>query len=77
MVLVPCIGQISGQLSTRLKEHKCAVRTADFNASVLVEHAWNEHHPIDWDKAPVLTSESNFNRRLTLESWYIHKSSDT
>ena len=80
---VPCkscfavyVGQTSRQLSTRLKEHKRAVRTADFNASVLGQHAWNQHHLIDWDEATVLTSESNFHRR-TLESWYIHKSSDT
>ena len=78
---VPCkscsavyVGQTSRQLSTRLKEHKRAVRSADFNASVLAEHAWNQHHLIDWDEATVLTSESNFHRRLTLESWYIHKS---
>ena len=72
------VGQTSRQLSTRLiKEHKHAVRSADFNASVLAEHAWYQHHPIDWDEATVLTSESNFHRRLTLESWYIHKSHQT
>ena len=77
---VPCkscsavyVGQTSRQLSTRLKEHKRAVRTADFKASLLAEHAWNQRHPIDWDEATGLTSESNFHRRLTLESWYIHK----
>ena len=81
---VPCkscsavyVGQTSRQLSTRLKEHKRAVRSPDFNASVLAEHAWNQHHPIDWDEATVLTSESNFQRRLTLELWYIHKSHQT
>ena len=81
---VPCkscsamyVGQTSRQLSKRLKEHKHAVRSADFNASILAEHAWNQHHPIDWDEATVLTSETNFHRRLTLESWYIHKSHQT
>ena len=81
---VPCksyfavyVGQTSQQLSTRLKEHKHAVKIADFNASVLAEHAWNQHHLIDWDEATILTSESNFNRRLTLESWYVHKSHQT
>ena len=64
-------------LYTRLQEHKHAVRTADFNASVLAEHAWNQHHPINWDKATVLTSESNLHRRLTLESRYIRKSHQT
>ena len=68
------VGQTSRQLSIRLKEHKRAVRTADFNVSVLAEHAWNQHHLIDWDEATVLTSVSNFHHRLTLESWYIHKS---
>ena len=71
------MGQTSRQLSTRLKEHKRAVRSADFYASVLAEHAWNQRHPIDWDEATVLTSESNFHRRLTLELWYIHKSHQT
>ena len=71
------VGQTSRQLSTRLQEHKRAVRTANFNASVLAEHAWNQYHPIDWDKATVLTSESNLHRRLTLESWYIRKSHQT
>ena len=81
---VPCkscsamyVGQTSRQLSTRLKEHKRAVRSTDFNASVLAEHAWNQHHLIDWEEATVLTSETNFHRRLTLESWYIHKSHQT
>ena len=64
-------------LYTRLQEHKHAVRTADFHASVLAEHAWNQHHPINWDKATVLTSESNLHRRLTLESRYIRKSHQT
>ena len=73
--LVPCkscfavyVGQTSRQLYTGLKEHKRAVRNADFNPSVLAEHAWNQHHRIDWNEAKVLTSESNFHRRLTLES---------
>ena len=76
-VALQCVGQTSRQLSTRLKEHKRAVRTADFNASVLGQHAWNQHHLIDWDEATVLMSESNFHRRLTLESWYIHNSHQT
>ena len=64
------VGQTSRQLSTRFQEHKHAFRTADFNASVLVEHALNQHHPIDWDKATVLTSESNLHRRLKPGSQY-------
>ena len=71
------VGQTSRQLSTRLQENKHAVRTADFNASVLAKHASNQHHLIDWDKATVLTSESNLHRRLTLEPLYIRKSHQT
>ena len=62
------VGQTGQQLSTRLQEHKHAVKTADFNASVLAEHAWNKHHQIDWNRVSILTSESNQYCRLTLES---------
>ena len=71
------VRQTGRQLSKRLQEHKRVVKMADFNASVLAEHAWDKHHQIDWDKAAIFTSESNLNRRLTLESWYIHKGKHT
>ena len=57
-------GQTSRQLSTRLQGRKCAVETADFNAPVVAEHAWDEHHQIDWDKATIVTFESNLNRGI-------------
>ena len=65
------VGQTTRQLSIMLQEHKHAVGTADINVSVLAEHAWNHHHPIELDKATVLTSKFNLHRRLTLESWCV------
>ena len=67
---IPCakcpkvyIGQTRQRLSQRLTEHKRAVKSADFNSSVLAEHKWSAGHPVDWEKAWVV---SNWYTRLSL-----------
>ena len=56
----------------RLKEHQRVVRNGDVNASAIAEHAWNEHHRMDWSAAEVVDTEQYLYPRLLLESWHIH-----
>ena len=65
------IGQSGRSLSHRVQEHRRAVINADFNASALAEHAWNNGHRIDWDNASILAQNIYIYPRLYLESWFI------
>ena len=75
---VPCascpasyIGQTGRRLGKRMKEHRKAVESGDCANSALAEHAWNHHHPVDWDKVKVLEQQTHLYHRLTLESIHI------
>ena len=65
------IGQSGRSLLHCVKEHRRAFTNADFNASVLAEHAWNNGHVIDWDSASILAQNIYTYPWLYLESWYI------
>ena len=58
---IPCadcnkcyIGQSGRSLSCRMKEHRRAVVSGDMNASAIAEHAWTNHHGVNWEEAKVL-----------------------
>ena len=79
---IPCatcpavyIGQTGRLLSTRLDEHKAAVKHANCDTSAVAEHVWNCQHQIDFQWASVLACESNLHQRVTRESWFIRTSS--
>ena len=38
----------------RLKEHQDACRTQSLQKSVVAEHAWGSHHPINWKDTSVI-----------------------
>ena len=61
----------------RLNEHKRAVKSADFNSSALVEHAWTSNHPVDWDHTCVLAHCSDYVARLTQEAILIRSTEHT
>ena len=51
-----------------------AVQNGNVNASALAEHAWKEHHNIDWQSAKVLEANKVYwHIRCLLESWHINK----
>ena len=43
------IGETGRTLEIRMKEHKGACVRADFEKSVVAEHAWLSGHYIEWD----------------------------
>ena len=45
------LGKPSG---TRIKEHKEACQSCSLDKSAIAEHAWTEHHPIQWDNIKIL-----------------------
>jgi len=46
---------------------------ADFNSSVLAEHAWNASHLVDWSEVTILDQHENLRIRLSLEAHHIRK----
>ena len=56
-------------LSTRLNEHKRAMRNGDVNNHI-AEHHLQMKHQIDWDSAICITYSTDYYQRLTLESWF-------
>ena len=79
---IPCttcsatyIGQTGRLLSTRLDEHKAAVRLAKCDTSAVAEHIWKHQHRMDFQSTSVLVQERNLHQRCSLESWHIRKSS--
>ena len=57
---IPCsCGQVyfretKRRLETRLKEHQDACERGMMEKSAVAEHAWENHHPIDWEETTVL-----------------------
>ena len=75
---VPCagcpatyVGQTNRRLNQRLSEHRRAVESGEAATSALAEHAWEAHHPVDWDKVRVLDHQPHHHQRLILESIHI------
>ena len=79
---IPCmtcsrvyIGQTGRLLGTRIKEHKAAVKHAKTEESAVAEHVWVDKHQMDFQSVSILAREPILRKRLTLESWFIRKSS--
>ena len=75
---IPCadcnkcyIGQSGRSLSCRMKEHRRAVVSGDTNASAIAEHAWTNHHGVNWEEAKVLDVCDRWHERCLLESWHM------
>ena len=65
----------SGNYETsRMKEHKDACVRCEIDKSALAEHAWNEGHPVAWDKATILDKDSMRMRLVIKEA--LHNSSN-
>ena len=79
---IPCttcskvyIGQTGRLLQTRIEEHKTAVKYAKCDVSAVAEHVWERNHHVDFQSVSILARDCNLNQRLSLESWFIRKSS--
>ncbi len=52
---IPCscgevyIGETTRRLEQRVKEHQDACKRGNEKVSAIVEHAWQQHHPIKWE----------------------------
>ena len=55
-------------LKTRVSEHHRAMEKRDFSASVLVQHAWEHDHHIDWTSMCILGVESHYRSRISREA---------
>ena len=51
----------------RIKEHKSACLRADFEKSLVAEHAWLSGHYIEWNDVEVLDQENDLCRRKVKE----------
>ena len=69
---IPCscgkfyIGETIRRLETRMKEHKDACEKGLTERSAVAEHAWNEHHPIEW-KAAAIVDKAKGRKELALK----------
>ena len=75
---IPCsncekvyIGQTGRTLDHRLKEHRRALISGNVQQSAVAEHATNEMHDIDWEKAEVVDCHPHYHQRFALEAWHI------
>ena len=64
------IGGTSGNLSTRLKEHKRGTNKGDLNNNIAKYHL-KTNHTIDCDSATCLNYSTDYYQRIALESWFI------
>ena len=63
------IGETGRNLNTRLTEHKRATKNGDISNHIAEHHRLTKHK-IDWDTAECVTYSTNYQQRLTLESWH-------
>ena len=63
------IGETGRNLNTRLTEHKRATKNGDISNHIAEHHRLTKHK-IDWDSAECVTYSTNYQQRLTLESWH-------
>ena len=74
---IPCscgkayIGETKRRLETRLREHQDACRTQSLQKSVVVEHVWGSHHPINWKDISVIDQAKRPEELLLKESIHI------
>ena len=60
-------------LSLRRKEHKTNYKKAEPEKSAVAKHSWANDHPIKWNEASILATESHKFSRKMRESIEIEK----
>jgi len=46
-------GKTKQRLETRLREHRDACKRGNMEKSAVADHAWENHHPINWKETSV------------------------
>ena len=75
---IPCqcgkeyIGETGRPLTTRVKEHRAALKKGETTTSKLVEHAWNTEHDFMWDQAKPIGRETRWKARKCHEALEIY-----
>ena len=69
----PYIGQSGNCVNTRVEQHRAAFRLINPSRSAVAQHALEEGHRIDWSNVEILAKETNYTKRLFLESWFSKK----
>ena len=67
------VGETGTTLRCRVKEHKRCIANKDTSNRIAVHHM-TTNHQMDWERATCLALETNFSKRMFLESW--HSNSD-
>ena len=74
---VPCscgkayVGETVRRLQTRMKEHWDACQKGALEKSALAEHAWESHHPINWEGITVVDQARTPKELLLKEAIHI------
>ena len=72
------IGQTKNSLKTRVGQHRAALRLCQPAKSAVAEHIIiMSGHQINWQGASIIARESNWRKRLFLESWMTEKHGKT
>ena len=67
------VGETGRALKTHVSEHHRAVEKMNFSGSALAQHAWENHHHIDWTSTCILGTESHYRSRLSREAICIRR----
>ena len=74
---IPCscgkvyIGETIRRLETRTKEHQDACRKGMTEKSAIAEHAWENHHPINWEETSVVDRARRHGELMLKEALHI------
>ena len=79
---IPCrncektyIGHSGNSLGSRISQHKASIRLLQPEKSALAEHSIQLNHSMNFDATKILAVESNYSKRILLESYFISKNS--
>ncbi len=75
-VLVCAIGETARRPEQRVKEHQNVCKIGDENVSAIAEHAWQQHHPIEWEVVGVVNRASMNCEIKVKEALYIQMTPD-
>ena len=76
---IPCndcslvyIGETGRNLETRIKEHKYAIKSCNFNNAIF-NHVYKEDHRINWNDSNLMYKSNDFKKRKIIEATCIQK----
>ena len=80
---IPCancnytyIGETGCHLSTRIKQHRDAVRKGLTDRSAVAEHVWSLQHSISWDEVEILDQDPSTKSRRIKKALHIRQHSN-